>query len=56
MSILFECPHCHSRVRAKKELEGETGICPQCHHTIMIPESIPNDALAWEKELEENED
>ena len=55
MSILFECPHCHSRVRAKKELEGETGICPQCHHTIMIPESIPNDP-ALEKDLDEDGD
>jgi len=37
--IAFECPHCHAQLKAKLEVAGRNGRCPQCEKAIKVPEA-----------------
>jgi primosomal protein N' len=37
--IVFECPHCNVSLKAKLEVAGRNGRCPQCGRAIKVPEA-----------------
>jgi Zn-finger nucleic acid-binding protein len=39
MSISLMCPHCEARLRAKDEMAGKIGLCPECGKQVAVPEA-----------------
>jgi len=36
--ITFDCPRCGEKVRVAENLAGTRTLCPECGHTILVPE------------------
>jgi DNA-directed RNA polymerase subunit RPC12/RpoP len=42
--LTLECPSCHARLRASRELVGRSCPCPRCRHRIVVRMVLPSDA------------
>ena len=38
--IKFYCPHCHLKMQAEPEMQGDVLDCPSCHRTIQVPDAV----------------
>lgn len=45
MSILFDCPHCHSPIRVRQEFAGKSGACPGCKKKVQVPAAVETPSL-----------
>ncbi|HKI38419.1 MAG TPA: hypothetical protein VKA46_41605 [Gemmataceae bacterium] len=42
-SIRFRCPKCAARIKAPRQLIGESRDCPGCGRAFVVPRPIPED-------------
>jgi hypothetical protein len=42
-SIRFRCPRCAARIKAPRELIGESRPCPCCRRPFIVPRPVPQD-------------
>ena len=38
MVIQFSCPHCEAPLKARDELAGKIGKCPECGKAVAVPQ------------------
>lgn len=42
--ITLQCPKCHARLKASRQLIGKVCPCPQCRTQVHVRVPIPSDA------------
>jgi uncharacterized paraquat-inducible protein A len=42
--VRINCPGCHAKIKASRELLGQVCPCPRCRHAIFVQIPLPSDA------------
>jgi hypothetical protein len=56
MTIVFQCEHCHKKVKAPDDAAGRRGKCPHCGQGSYIPAPVSEEDLVPLAEVDEQEE
>ncbi len=54
-SIHFRCPWCCARIKAPRQLIGQSRDCPGCKHSFVVPRFVTEDAGPMFVQMEDEE-